>query len=587
MKLIRRSTFNRIKMRLGRIYGRDKADELADRIYMLIGRYGVAPLNGGVGERKEAGLERWNEKDAVVITYGDMVQEEGEPPLQVLKEFCDRRLRGAINTVHILPFFPSSSDAGFSVIDYRKVARELGDWADIERISRDYGLMVDLVLNHCSRRSAWFRDYVNGIAPYDAYFQEVNLDEDLSQVMRPRPTPLHSETETARGMRNVWTTFSADQVDLNWRSPDVLFEFLDLILGYVARGSRIIRLDAVAFLWKEPGTRCVHLPQTHEVVKLMRDVLLTVAPQVILLTETNVPHDENISYFGRGDEAHMVYQFALPPLLLHALLRNDSTYLQKWARNLDDPPRSCTFFNFTASHDGIGVRPLEGLVPAEEQEWLVEQIAARDGLVSYRSMPDGSKKPYELNVTYRSALTIAGEDELSARRFLCSQCVMLSLRGVPGIYFHSLVGEFNWVEGPEREEGENRDINRRRWDYQELEAKLDDPDGDHAWIMNVYTHMLRVRSNCPVFHPDAPQEVLQTGKELFVLVRRSLCGRFKVLCAANLTGGPVPLPSELLRLHLGPAYGYRNLLNGRPAEFDGDGEHALGPYECAWVTVRD
>ena len=581
MKLIRRSTFNRMKLRLGRIYGRDRAEQLSDRMYMLIGRYGVAPRDGAV--KKE---ERWNEKDAVLITYGDMVKRPECAPLAALKEFCDRRLRGAISIVHVLPFFPSSSDAGFSIIDYRKVDEALGSWEDIERIGRDYGLMVDLVLNHCSRKSSWFRDYVNGIAPQDSYFQEGDPAEDHSQVVRPRPWPLFSEVETARGVRHVWNTFSRDQVDLNWRSPDVLFEFLDLLLCYVAHGARIVRLDAVAFLWKEPGTSCVHLPQTHEVVKLMRDVLLTVAPHVIVLTETNVPHEENISYFGQGDEAHMVYQFALPPLLLHGLLRNDSTHLQSWARALAAPGPKTTFLNFTASHDGIGVRPLEGLVAEEELNWLVNEVKARQGRVSYRSMPDGSEKPYELNITYRDALSVPGDEDLGMHRFMCSQCLAMSLRGVPAVYFQSMVGGRNWIEGPEREEGENRDINRRRWEWDDLESKLDDPEGSHAWILNVYTSMLRARAQCPAFHPDAPQEILETGAELFAVVRRSRCGKNQVVCLFNFTTGPITFAEELVAKAIGEASDYRNLLSGRTLTFAGGG-YQLGAYECVWVAGEE
>jgi len=120
---------------------------------------------------------------------------------------------------------------------------------------------------------------------------------------------------------------------------------------------RIARLDAVAFLWKELGTNCLHLPETHELVKLFRDVCEIVAPRAIILTETNVPHAENVSYFGQGDEAHMVYQFSLPPLLLHAFITGNGQYLTHWASGLEPPPAGCTFFNFTASHDGVGVRP--------------------------------------------------------------------------------------------------------------------------------------------------------------------------------------------------------------------------------------
>ena len=571
-----------MRTRLGRLYGKERAEQLSDRLYMLIGRYGVSPQHGIT--EGEARKIRWSHKDAVLIAYGDMVQNGGEKPLQVLKRFCDRRLRGAINTVHILPFFPSSADGGFSVIDYRQVDSELGSWDDVEQIARDYGLMLDLVLNHCSRKSAWFRDYVNGIAPGIDYFQEGDPDADLSAVVRPRPWPLLSPTETSRGTRHVWNTFSEDQVDLNWKSPDVLFEFLDLLLNYVSRGARIVRLDAVAFLWKTPGTGCVHLPETHEVVKLMRDVLTTVAPQVILLTETNVPHFENVSYFGRGDEAHMIYQFALPPLILHGLLKGDSYPIQRWARSMKEPPKGCSFLNFTASHDGIGVRPIEGWVPPEEVDWLVNEVEKRDGLVSFRTLQDGTKKVYELNITYRDALSIPGDTDLGLRRYLCSQALMLSLRGVPAVYFHSLVGGKNWREGPCAEGGENRDINRRRWDFGELEAVLDDPDGEHAWIMNVYAAMLRARANCAAFHPDAPQEVLDTAGEVLALLRTSLDGRVRVLCCFNFTVNPVSMPRTVLENSLGEAVDYRNLLSGRKLTFE-DAQQELGPFESEWVVV--
>ena len=579
MKLIRRSTFNRMKLRLARLYGREQAEQLSDRLYMLIGRYGVTAANGGSAA---AARNRWSHRDAVLITYGDMITRDGERPLETLKNFCDRRLCGAINVVHILPFSPSSSDGGFSVVDYRKVDPALGGWREIERISGDYGLMMDLVLNHCSRKSAWFKDYVNGIAPQVDYFQEADPEADHSAVVRPRPWPLLSRTETSRGERYVWTTFSEDQVDLNWKSPDVLFEFLDILLNYVSKGARMIRLDAVAFLWKELGTSCLHLSQTHEVVKLMRDVLVTVAPHVILLTETNVPHEENVSYFGRGDEAHMVYQFALPPLLLHGLLRGDSSWLQSWARSLEDLPKGCTYLNFTASHDGVGVRPLEGLVPADEVEWLVGEVEKRDGLVGYRSMPDGSRQPYELNITYRDALGMAENVGLGLRRFLCSQAVMLSLRGIPAVYFHRVGGGVNGVEGPQAEGGENRDINRQRWEWSDLEEKLDDPETDHAWVNNVYCSMLRTRAACEAFHPDASQEVLALGPEMFGLLRRSLDGKVVVLCCFNFSREEVDLSRALLEEHLGELGRFRNLLSGSDLEF-GEGGYGLGGYECVWV----
>lgn len=572
MKLIRRRTFNRIKKRLARLYGSWRADELADRIYLLIGRYGISPKTTG-------NRPSWSEKDAVLIAYGDIVQESGQRPLVTLKNFCDRRLAGALNTVHVLPFCPSSSDGGFSVIDYRQVDPRLGTWRDLDWIGRDHRLMVDLVLNHCSRSSAWFRDYVSGIAPEKEYFIEADPKDDLSEVVRPRPWPLLSETDTSRGRRWVWNTFSSDQVDLNWRSPDVLFEFLDILLHYIAHGAQIIRLDAVAFLWKEPGTSCVHLPQTHEMVRLLHDFLLMAAPQVALLTETNVPHAENISYFGNGDEAHMVYQFSLPPLLLHGLLRGDSGNLQRWLREFGEPPIGCTFLNFTASHDGIGVRPLEGIVDDDELDWLMVEMEKRGGLVGVRKMPDGSERPYELNITYRDALGEPGNEELGVRRFFCSQAVAMCLKGVPAFYFHSLVGTRNWQEGVET--GEKRDINRRRWQLGELEELLDDPDSEHAWILKVLGSMLRVRRSQRAFDPGGAQEVLETGPGLLGVLRKSPDGKERVLCWFNFRPEPVAVPMEQTAGCLGEGP-WRGLLASGDSVAADDGR-VLGPYEVLWL----
>ncbi|MCB1120747.1 MAG: alpha-amylase, partial [Verrucomicrobiae bacterium] len=362
-KVIDRAQFDQVKRRLHRLYG-DQAERCIERFLMMVGAYGVG-LNPFPVD------ELWNERDVVLITYGDSIRKEGEAPLQTLRTFCNRRLKGAIKVVHILPFYPWSSDDGFSVKDYRAVDPELGDWKDVDAFSDDFNLMFDLVANHCSSKSGWFKEYVGGILPFNTYFKEGSPEDDLSDVIRPRTSPLLTKFETRDGPRYVWTTFSADQVDLNWENPDVFFEFLDILLFYISQGARIIRLDAIAFLWKTVGTSCLHLTETHEIVKLYRDILGILAPHVILLTETNVPHEENISYFGQGDEAHMVYQFSLPPLLLHGLLTENPKPLKSWAESLGDIPSGCTFFNFTSSHDGIGVRPLQGLLPDKELDKLV------------------------------------------------------------------------------------------------------------------------------------------------------------------------------------------------------------------------
>ena len=329
----------------------NRIDELADRYTSL---------------RERPSRPLWDEKTVILITYGDQVRSESDASLEVQRQFLlENRIDEVIDSVHILPFFPYSSDDGFSVIDYRKVNPDVGDWSDVDRFGRSFAMMFDFVVNHCSQQNEWFRRYLRGEAPYTNYFIDVDPGTDLSSVTRPRSLPLLTPFETSRGTKHVWTTFSSDQVDLNFACPDVLIEMLDILLGYVHHGARLIRLDAIGFLWKRVGTSSMHLAETHAVVKLMRELLDDVAPGTILITETNVPHHENVSYFGDGDEAHAVYQFSLAPLLLDAFLSGDATSLNEWLADLQYPGEGMTFFNFTASHDGIGVRPLEGLVPPE------------------------------------------------------------------------------------------------------------------------------------------------------------------------------------------------------------------------------
>lgn len=337
----------------------------------------------------------FSEKDSVLITYGDQFQEPGIPPLRSLTEFLKGYIQDVISSVHILPFYPYSSDDGFSVIDFYQVDPNLGTWDEIADLGSDFQLMFDAVVNHISSQSEWFQGFKRGAKPYRDYFITVDPGTDLSQVVRPRALPLLTPVETSRGLQHVWTTFSDDQIDLNYANPEVLIEMIEVLLFYVERGAEIIRLDAIAYLWKEIGTPCLHLPETHAVVKLMRVVMDAVAPSVQLVTETNVPHEDNISYFGellpgtlRSDEAQMVYQFPLAPLILHTFHQANTRALTDWAASLSTPSPGTTFFNFIASHDGIGVNPARGILAEAEIQSLVERTKQHGGQVSYKTNPD-------------------------------------------------------------------------------------------------------------------------------------------------------------------------------------------------------
>ena len=456
--------------------------------------------------------------DVVLISYGDVIS--SKHPLKILKNFLLEYADDIISTVHILPFFPYSSDYGFSVIDYSKVNPQLGNWEDIEEIGEDFHLAFDAVFNHISKESYWFKQFLEGEEKYTDWFIEAGEDFDSSHVVRPRALPLfHNYEDSARGTHRIWTTFSEDQIDLNFKSPELLMELIDILLFYIEKGARIIRLDAIAFCWKESGSNCLHLPQAHLIVKLFRQIAEKVAPGTIILTETNVPHEENISYFGNQDEAHMVYQFPLPPLSAQAILRQDARALSTWAASLEEPPPECTFLNFLASHDGIGVRPLLGLVPDSELSFLADECLRKGGKVGYKNNPDGSQSPYELNINYYSLLREPDEDlELSVKKFILSQAIMLTMPGVPGIYFHSLFGSENWFEGIPKN-SERRTINRERVSTDTLRNELNTPGSRRQLIYQQYHKLLKIRKKHEAFHPKSGFKILKIRHEIFAIIR--------------------------------------------------------------------
>ncbi len=528
----------------------------------------------------------WSQEDVILISYGDSIRSNDQPPLETLCRFFEQRLAGLISTVHLLPFFPFSSDDGFAVIDYLQVNPELGDWPQIAELNRSFDLMVDLVINHLSSQHRWFQQFLRNAEPGRDYFITPPEDVDLAQVVRPRQSPLLTEVETEAGPRKVWTTFSADQVDVDFSNPQVLLEYVRILLFYLQQGARFIRLDAVAFLWKEWGTSCLNLPQTHEIVKLLRELLGAVAPQTVLLTETNLPHHQNLSYFGDSDEAHMIYQFSLAPLLLHGLYRGTSSYLCDWARTRCNAPPGCTFLNFTASHDGVGMRPVEGLLPQGEIDLLLKGMEKFGGLISYKKNADGSKSPYEINIGYFDALkgTWMGEDCWQIARFLLAQTLMIGLRGIPALYLHSLLATPNYTEGVERS-GRARTINRRSWQLADLEEILADEQSPQTIVFNELRRRLKIRREQPAFHPDAKQEILYLGESLFGFWRTSLDGQQRIFAVHNLTDQPHILYLDEALDNQFPGR-WVGLLTGELVTSE-RGMIGLPPYHVLWLAKEE
>ncbi|GME45038.1 MULTISPECIES: sugar phosphorylase [unclassified Pantoea] len=483
----------------------------------------------------------WDEQDVVLITYADQFREAGKPTLSTFSRFYQQHLQSTFPLVHLLPFFPWSSDDGFSVIDYHQVDPQCGDWQDIARLHQETRLMFDFVCNHMSSQSAWFSHFLAQDPGWDDFFISMPPATDLSAVTRPRTSPLLTPFKMADGAtRFIWTTFSADQIDLNFANPEVLLRMVNVLLDYLIRGADYVRLDAVGYMWKTPGTRCIHLEKTHQLVKLFRAIADHVAPGTVIITETNVPHQDNIRYLGNGhDEAQMVYQFSLPPLVLHAIHTGSARALRQWASSLDLSSNDTTFFNFLASHDGIGLNPARGILSEVEIVALVRDLALEGALVSYKNNPDGTTSPYEINVTYLDALNSEADDDATRlKRFLLAHAILLVFPGVPAIYIQSIVGGRNHYEGV-RAAGHNRAINRQKYDLQQIEAAL--AGGD--WLrQQVYTRLgqlIQLRRRQPAFHPDNPMTIYDSENALLVLSRHQPESGDGLLCVFNLSGRSV------------------------------------------------
>ena len=586
-------TAERMRRRLRFLYGKQRAEAAMPELERILQVHQAhKPPEMFEKERGYDPTERFSEQDLILITYGDIVKGPGKTPLSTLHDFVNTYNRGAVNTLHLLPFFPYSSDRGFAVVDFKQVDPQLGSWADIREKKRRYDLMFDAVLNHVSSRSELFREFLNGNPRTRDFFIAYDSPDDLTpdqrrKIFRPRTSDILTRFDTLRGPKWVWTTFSGDHIDLNFRNPEVLMQVLDSILFYVRHGADLLRLDAVTYIWAEPGTESVHLPQTHEVVKLLRDVIDTVGSGVALVTETNVPHEKNISYFGDGtDEAHMVYNFALPALVLHAFYREDARTLSRWAESLEPPSDTAAFFNILDTHDGIGLMGAREILSGEDIDLIVKTAKDRGASISTKMTEDRTEEPYEINTTWWSAVNDdRGRESLAlrVRRYAASRSIALALRGVPGIYVHGFLGTANDHERV-KETGVKRDINRAFISREDVDRDLADPRSKLSLLRghNARLHLARTRHRA--FHPRGPQKVLHLASEIFAVVRRSPEGQESVLAMTNVTGREVRLKVPLADVGV-EARLWQDLLTKKAWEARrGVLDLTLGPYGVLWLA---
>ncbi|RHW42873.1 alpha-amylase [Neobacillus notoginsengisoli] len=513
-----------------------------------------------------------SEKTTYLITYGDSFYEEGLRPLEVLHKFLVTYVKDGITDIHILPMFPYTSDDGFSVTDYREINPDLGDWDDIKRLSNDYRLMFDFVANHISKSSGWFQEYVKDNPEFENYFIPRDDQFDASGVVRPRTSPLFHEYKGENGTKTAWTTFSEDQVDVNFGHFPVLLEMTDILLDYAQKGATSIRLDAIGFIWKESGTTCMHLPEAHAIIQLWNLILEYFKPNTQIITETNVPHLENISYFGDGtNEAHMVYQFTLPPLVLFTLTTHDPTKLNSWAKTINKVSDKATYFNFLASHDGIGLRPTEGILTDADRQLLVDKVVENGGKISYKNNPDGSQSVYELNINYSDALINKTEDtdeDQQNQKIIAAHAILLSVVGVPAIYYHSLLGSRNDYKGLE-ESGINRRINREKLELGKLAGELTGSKRRQT-IFNSLLDLIAIRKQQSAFSPIASQTVIDLGNKVFALERVNDKTGDSILFILNVDHQETTVHLERKGI---------DILSGKEVE----DKLQLKPYEFVWI----
>jgi sucrose phosphorylase len=571
LNIFHKKVYSHLKIIYQDILPDEEINNLTDRIFEITPQV-----------KNDDKLENWNEGDIFLISYGDSIVSAKDKKLKTLKKFFDEFITPHFNNVHILPFFPFSSDDGFSITDYKKVRDDLGSWEDISLLSKDYRVMADIVINHASKQSEYFQELVGGNDEYKDFFITLDNNEGFEEVVRPRSSDLFQEIEINNQKKYLWCTFSHDQIDLNFKNRDVLLFFIKLIYLYLDQGIKVFRLDAVAFLWKEKGTNCLNLPQTHEVVKLIRTILDNYNQNILLITETNLPNLENLSYFGNGDEANAIYNFTLPPLLLWTLLMGDSTALRKWSMSMPPAKEHTTYFNFIASHDGIGLRPTENILTDQERGTLIDIVKEFGGVISNRKKPDGTETVYELNIALLDAMkgTFKGIDHMQVERFIACHAIMLSLEGIPAFYIHSVLGTTNDY-GLMKKNSQNRSINRKSWNFDEIKNKLLDDKSINNQVYKSIINLINIRKKQPAFHPNAIQFTFNLGKNFFGIWRQSLDKRQSIFSVTNVTN--IFQYLDLTELNLIESEKWWDLINSKDIE-DIKSTIALKAYQTVWIS---
>ena len=565
----------KISFKLNQIYNflpKNEIDLIAEEISQIINHF-----------NRNNKKKNWfvSEKTTMVICYGDSIYSKNKKHLKTFQAFFNKKLNKFIDTIHFLPFYPSSSDSGFAVKDHYKIDSKFGNWLNIKNFSSKAHIMADMVINHASARGLWFKNFLKEKKPGKDYFLLVNSKFNTSKVVRPRDHKLLKEINIFKKKEYLWRTFSDDQIDLNFKNPKVLLRFIKIMLHLINNGVTIFRLDAIAYLWKKSGTKCINLKQTHEIVKVLRIVSDSLSIKSIIVTETNLPEKENLSYFGNNDESNWIYNFTLPPLLIYSLLFENGTYLNAWCKKLPQTKKGNSYLNFIASHDGIGMRPLEGIINNQSIKKLLLRLKKNGSKFSYRKVNNNKKKVYESNITVFDALKVSDKDKkglYNFQRYIAAHAIMFSFEGVPAIYFNSLFGKSN-DEARYVITGNNRDVNRFKWNELNILKKIKSNSSKEYYIFETLKYLLKIRKNQKAFHPNAHRTNINLGNNFFCIKRVSLDKKQTILCITNLT-------SKLQNAKINKKYNkFKNLIDSNVKTKILNSIN-LKPFETIWLSNK-
>ena len=565
------SELEELRLSLRKIYPEHSEEEINSVWSQLLQILDPYHVNRDTSELGNESI--WDSSSVVLITYPDAIYRKDESTLKTLAEFIKNRLGGLSSVIHVLPFLPSTSDGGFSVSNHEKIEENFGDWNDLKNLAITHKVMADLVLNHVSASHPWVHQFLKTEEPGSSYIVAPSQIDIWEEVIRPRNSSLFTNVKTDKGFKNVWTTFGPDQIDVDWRNPYVFIEFLKLLVRYINNGSEWIRLDAIAFIWKEPHTTCLHLDPVHLIVKLLNKCLKIIKPSAVLITETNVPEDENLSYLTDGDEANLAYT-------------GQTDLLNHWLSNWNELPTCTSLLNFTSSHDGIGLRALEGIMENNRVHNLLVESEKRGGLVSHRRMSNGKDQPYELNISWWSAMSHIGSDItlLQFERFLLSQVFTLSLKGVPAFYLPSILASPNDLD-TFRKTGQRRDLNREKFEANKLIDLLKNFDSPASKNISYLSHIVKVRSRLRAFHPEACMKCISTDIDNCIIFQRgSGEDRVYVICNMSEKCLNIKLLNELDLLELDSTKCLIDNITGSILNVD---KFQLNPYQVVWVSITD